>query len=176
LSSSSRAGYFGWLYSLTGLAPTRSAAGSFTKLLRTLHETPFVVLVHNDENREADGKVLRQEYAELNGASDDIFRLDEPGSVLEVLLGLARRLDFQAGGGPQFWFWQLLLNLEIDRYSNDIWSRAVEQEVVGTLHVFVHRHYNDDGVGGLFPLRRARQDQRRVELWYQMSAYLIEND
>ena len=32
-----------------------------------------------------------------------------------------------------------------------------------------------NGTGGLFPLKRPRVNQRRVEVWYQMSEYLMEN-
>ena len=37
------------------------------------------------------------------------------------------------------------------------------------------RSYAFDGYGGLFPLRKPHQDQRNIEIWYQMQAYLMEN-
>ena len=37
------------------------------------------------------------------------------------------------------------------------------------------RMFSRDGSGGLFPLRRFDRDQRSVEIWYQMQAWLMEN-
>jgi hypothetical protein len=36
------------------------------------------------------------------------------------------------------------------------------------------RRYATNGAGGLFPLQNAEQDQRKIELWYQANAYLLE--
>jgi hypothetical protein len=38
----------------------------------------------------------------------------------------------------------------------------------------VNREYDPDGRGGLFPLDGTHANQREVELWYQMQAYIIE--
>lgn len=58
-----------------------------------------------------------------------------------------------------------------DTYSDDTYERIQYR-----LNVINKRLYNEDGTGGgLFPLRHATQDQREVELWYQMMAYLTEN-
>ena len=32
-----------------------------------------------------------------------------------------------------------------------------------------------DGFGGLFPLKHAKKDQRKVEIWYQLQNWLMEN-
>jgi hypothetical protein len=37
------------------------------------------------------------------------------------------------------------------------------------------RLYTTSGYGGLFPLEEPKEDQRKVEIWYQMMAYLGEN-
>ena len=39
----------------------------------------------------------------------------------------------------------------------------------------VERRYKRSGEGGLFPLKNAAKDQRKVEIWYQLSSYLLEN-
>jgi hypothetical protein len=39
-----------------------------------------------------------------------------------------------------------------------------------------NRDYETDGHGGLFPLRNPPEDQRQVELWYQMGHWMAEND
>ena len=43
------------------------------------------------------------------------------------------------------------------------------------LNKIIDRGYSRRGVGGLFPLKYSKNDQRKVELWYQMHSYLIEN-
>jgi hypothetical protein len=45
-----------------------------------------------------------------------------------------------------------------------------------TLQRVIFRTYTSSGFGGLFPLKHAPDDQRRVELWYQMCSYLLEDD
>ena len=40
---------------------------------------------------------------------------------------------------------------------------------------FMERTYTRNGYGGLFPLTKSKENQRNVEIWYQMSAYLEEN-
>ena len=40
---------------------------------------------------------------------------------------------------------------------------------------FLNREYDKDGTFGLFPLKNPKKDQRKVEIWYQMMAYIIEN-
>jgi len=37
------------------------------------------------------------------------------------------------------------------------------------------RDYDADGNGGLFPLKNPKKDQRRIEIYYQMNAYVLEN-
>ena len=37
------------------------------------------------------------------------------------------------------------------------------------------REYSDNGHGGLFPLKNPKKDQRKVEIWYQMTEYINEN-
>jgi hypothetical protein len=43
------------------------------------------------------------------------------------------------------------------------------------LHKLNNRTYSKLGKGGLFPLRSSAYDQRKVELWYQMAAFMTEN-
>jgi hypothetical protein len=39
----------------------------------------------------------------------------------------------------------------------------------------IWRTYDRRGHGGLFPLQRSNRDQRRVEIWYQLSEYLLQD-
>ena len=48
-------------------------------------------------------------------------------------------------------------------------------EADGGLDGFINRQYEANGEGGLFPLKGVCEDQREVEIWYQMNAYLYEH-
>jgi hypothetical protein len=50
------------------------------------------------------------------------------------------------------------------------------KEVNAIIKRVVDRTYQHNGHGGLFPLRLATSDQRKVEIWYQLSAYLSETE
>ena len=47
--------------------------------------------------------------------------------------------------------------------------------VTKRMRVVMDRLYDMHGNGGLFPLRKPSKDQRKVELWYQMSEYLLQD-
>ncbi len=76
-------------------------------------------------------------------------------------LGLARYFDSYLRGNNEF------LVEKIDEII-DIW---------------MYRRFDFNGFGGLFPLKWGRlrpgqrkKDQRKVEIWYQMQAYMIEKE
>jgi len=93
--------------------------------------------------------------------------------MLEMLIALSQRLSFEGEGKSRRWFWHLIENLNLNIY-NDKHGVPFE-EVNAILDRVIWRTYNRDGSGGLFPLRRAARDQRKIEIWYQMSAYLLED-
>jgi hypothetical protein len=170
-------GYFGYLYHLTKAPSHRDPRRSYFSLLAQLHIKPFYWFVHNDDNRETDGKELRNEFLSEHDVSEPDQPWDEvPASVLEVLIGLARRLSFESYGEPAQWFWVLLQNLGIDRYVDAVYQDDIAEDVERVLNLLLSREYGRDGTGGLFPLRTTSSDQRRVEIWYQMSAYLLEGN
>lgn len=71
-----------------------------------------------------------------------------------------------------YWFWKILENAGLEKYTDEQFD---EWKVYQILDDIVDRRYNRNGFGGLFPLRKPKKDQRKVELWYQMCAYLVEN-
>ena len=166
--------YLTWLYSQIGSVKLKNRARSYWRLARKLFTTEFIWFVPNDDNRVEDGRDLRAEFLEQVGLTADDTWLDLGCSLLEMLVGLSRRLSFEAEGEPRDWFWHLMDTLGLrecnDRYS---WS---EEHVDEVLNRVIFRTYNPDGTGGLFPLQNPHQDQRDVELWYQMSAYLLEHN
>lgn len=150
--------------------PDRTYGG----LVDIMHQTEFIWMpsTPNDDNRIGDGMDLRVEFCREHDISP-IVR-DELGfcTFLEVLIGLSRRLEWNAGGttAPS-WAWQLVRNLGLDRYSDPV-GRGKTQRVHDILETCIYRTYEANGQGGFFPLRNPREDQRPVELWYQMAAYL----
>lgn len=152
-------------------------------LLDRLYEIDYYSLVPNDDNRGEDGLEFRSTYMDHNrGGYGYITNWEtKPCSVLEMLIGLSYRLEFETAQSkwektPKTWFWILIENLGLDQHDNRGLTRLEYvdkiEEVVSN---FLERHYKGNGEGGLFPLNRPQKDQRRVEIWYQMSAYIIEN-
>ena len=92
--------------------------------------------------------------------------------MLEMLIGLSRRLSFETDREPREWFWHLLQVLHLDQYDDS--RRIPEEEVDAILERVIWRTYGHNGDGGLFPLQNPSQDQRNVEIWYQLNEYLLE--
>lgn len=164
--------YLEWLYDQV-LVRTRQGV-TYWKLLGQLHKIEFRWFVPNDGNRAEDGKDLRKEWLDSIGDWEPgAGWLDLESSFLEILVVLARRMEFDAGETPQHWFWHLLENLEFNNYHDG--SGYSRQAVARRVRIVMDRLYEPNGVGGLFPLREPSKDQREVELWYQMSEYLLQD-
>lgn len=167
--------YLTWLYRQTTHILSRNPSKTYWKLFRQLYVKEFVWIVPNDDNRVEDGRELRYEFLENdNRYAFDREWVDLPCSFLEMLIALSRRISFETDADAESWFWHLLGNLGLIE-CNDA-SRYDMGEVDDAINVVIWRTYDFNGVGGLFPLNRTRRDQQNVELWYQMSAYILENN
>lgn len=169
--------YFEWLYSNIASVRNRNPTRSYWELTRTLYTTEFTWFVPNDDNRIMDGQALRQEFIDSYGPDEVDYSWLEMGcSFLEMLIALGRRASFESKGSPGDWFWLMIKNLGLIDYSDDIFEVSIFEEVKEALERINQRTYEADGRGGLFPLRNPREDQRRVEIRYQLAAYLLEDD
>lgn len=173
--------YFEWLYRQIGSVNNRNPARSHWNLMRTLYTTPFVWSVRNDDNRSEDGVDLREDFFRETGFPleyQDHEWLSLECSVLEMIVALSRRVAFEDEhlGSPVEWFWRLIDNLEMLHLTDNVFDDNAKREVERRLRKLINRTYGKNGHGGLFPLRHATQNQRSVELWYQMAAYLLEGD
>lgn len=167
--------YLQWLYKQVDEVREQDAARMHWSLFKQLYTKEFVWLIPNDDNRVEDGRDLRYEFLHEFGIERvDSHWMDLGCSFLEMLIALCRRLSFEADGDVANWFWHLLHTLHLSEYTDDF--DLPEQDIDDILDVVIWRTYRRDGHGGLFPLKRPRQDQREVELWYQLNAYLMEND
>lgn len=163
--------YFKWLYSQVANPRARSKRRTYWDLLRVQFTTEFVWLVANDDNRVEDGRALRIEF--LEGSEPDSLWYHLPCSFLEMAIALSRRCAFEGGGVTSEWFWQLMQNLDLADCTDA--AQTPVQNIDHILNSVVWRTYARDGKGGLFPIKKPRRDQRTVEIWYQMQAYLLEN-
>jgi hypothetical protein len=165
--------YFLWLLQQVG------AEGSYMNLCGQLYKTKFKWFIPNDDNRMNDGFELRNQYLELeslgiNELDNDILFSD--CSVLEVLIGLCHRVSFDSVLSVDDCFWEFIHNLDLQNYTDTNYNESSYNQIAKKVSKFINRKYLPDGTGGLFPLKNPRENQQKVELWFQMSAYLIEND
>lgn len=165
--------YFDWLYKQVALTKSSNPSKNYWNLARQLFTTEFVWFVPNDDNRVEDGRCLRYEFIEDLELEDvDPDWMDVGCSMFEMLIGLSRRLSFQANGQPRDWFWHLIDNLRLRNYNDRVsFDSGNVKEVLDTV---IWRTYEENGYGGLFPLACPDEDQRDVEIWYQLNAYLLE--
>jgi hypothetical protein len=158
--------YFNWLIAQIEI-PAKNPH-TYYDLFARLHDTEFIFVVGNDDNRIADGRDLRSEF--LYGWKNR----PRPVSTLEVLIALSRRTEFvcDEGTAPQ-WAWVLLENLGLHKMWDRVSVRKMNKidEILANL---IWRTYERDGRGGFFPLQYAREDQTKTEIWFQMQAYAIE--
>lgn len=165
--------YLNWLYGQISDAKIRKGSKTYWNLLRQMHSTEFQDFFPNDENRAADGKELRVQWAYEAHEVPEVEWLTLPCSFLELLLGLAKRMTFQAEMTQEYWFWQLLKNLDFDGFHDK--SGYSSDFVARRIGVVNDRSYDAMGNGGLFPLRNSKDDQTQVDLWYQMMAYIVQD-
>lgn len=162
------------------------------KLMRYLFDRDFVISdsstgeifgCSEDEIQAKNGMELRRKYAESVGKktgkserdTDRIWKsIHGKCSVLELLIHLSMSLDSmtneeESGKNTGKFFDILLENLEFD-----ITSSAKDWQVI--VDKFLHRKYKSNGSGGgLFPLKYAEKNMKKVPIWSQLNAWLNEN-
>lgn len=168
--------YLQWLYRQIASVRAKSPSRTYWSLARQLYSKEFVWFIPNDDNRVQDGKDLRAIFIEEERIEDPDPNWMELGcSTLEMLVALSKWLAFEAEGQPLDWFWVMLNNLGLGNCSDANYP-ACSEVVDDVLDVMIWRRYAADGKGGLFPLSSPRENQRGVEIWYQLNAYLNELD
>lgn len=169
--------YFEWLCDLINV---NTDTTSYWLLARDLFSKEFYSLVKHDENRGFDGLDLREEYCLIyNEYEEDVC--DSECTILEMLIALARRMNdemYNPESGKNYtsrYFWEMINNLGLSLYSDDVYVELDGSfNCDNILTSFLDREYNQYGEGGLFPLNHPKEDQRKVEIWYQMQEYLKE--
>lgn len=159
--------YFTWLTSQIEFP--RSSQKTYNDLLLRLHEKEFIWTVPGDDNRVQDALDMRTEFSHQKQR----VKFKNFVSVLEILIVLSCKLEFLAGGQASSWACQLIENLGLNRSYDPLENKRAErtEEILESL---VWRTYRRDGHGGFFPLNWPKEDQRKIELWYQLNAYVNE--
>lgn len=168
--------YFNWLYEK--IRPSsKPGLTQYTKVCVIAHQIIFNWIVPNDDNRAAEGKELRYAFMEEIGINPppDKEWMSLDSSILEMMIALAERCEFMITLGLPMWFDIFMGNMELDHYNDGVYMESDRFRITRMLTRFNERRYKPNGKGGLFPLQYPKRDQREVELWYQMSAYMAEN-
>lgn len=169
--------YLVWLYSQVEDTRTKSPRRTYWNLCRGLFTTEFVWFVPNDDARIEDGRELRFEFlrdAEISEYDPDWIA--QGVSYLELMIALARRLAFQTDTNADDCFWILASNVGLNEYNDSYKSTPLAHVIEEVTDRITFRTYKTNGQGGFFPLRHPNKDQTTVEIWYQMSAYILEHD
>jgi hypothetical protein len=121
---------------------------------------------------------LRFEFLDEREINDpDPAWMDLGCSMLEFLIALSRRAAFKGEGKPKYWFWLMLENVDLARFNDKKYRENEEgysERIDATLDHIIWRTYAPSGMGNIFPLREPRENQRDVEVAYQLNAYIIE--
>lgn len=171
--------YFRWMYDQVVQVNDPQGLSSYWVVCARMMDFSFRDLVEHDSNRIAEATILRDEflstkkYVYPHDRNDLLF---PDATIFEVLVALARRANFMVEMDLYKWFQLFLRNLGLDRYNDWYCSSHFIGNIDRILDRFNSRTYKPNGHhGGLFPLAHPVRDQREVELWYQMAAFMTEN-
>lgn len=175
-----RSSYFNWLCQSIIDSDGRNNYGHLMEQLYSLYFSERTAkLIPNDANRIMDGLYLREEYVTKRRVRHTDGMFYPECTVLELIIGLAKRMDDSIGIKDHIsWFWDLIANLGLTEFDDDSYEKdfdGVSMEVDRIISDLLERTYDRKGHGGLFPLQYPKTDQRKIEIWYQMSEYLNEN-
>lgn len=168
--------YFSWLLDIVC---TNTQKKKYSKLFWHLYQTEFYSTLEMDDNRAADGLELRGDFAHDIHMDVRIvnYEIDRPCSVLEMMVGLAKRCedgimgDDDYGDRTPVWFWKMM---EIDSTGFEFFTddRFSYQEVNRIIENLLEHKYSKNGKGGWFYIPEYKGDLRKVEIWYQLNYYL----
>lgn len=169
-------GYSDWLCELINLNESL-----YSVLIEELYVIPFEWIDELDQNRNRDGILLREEFRLLY--PEGLGTIGDRSSVLEVLIGLARRMDYlldddDRGDRTRIWFWEFIKNLNLKKFTNeyiDQYGYDTLNEIHDICEVWMNREFGYDGVGSPFPLKHPMEHQAHLDMIRQLNAYILEN-
>lgn len=170
--------YLEWLSMIVD--PDEMHSGLLSYLFDQEYDYETARLIPNDDNRIGDALNLREEFIKEQLAREPSYLIEtfrgQYASVLEVFISLAQRMeDVMCLDRFPDWFWEMMDNLEIIGIFGERLSDKDIVKLDRIIGTWLNREYCKDGKGGLFPLKEPHENQQKVEIWYQMNAYLLEN-
>lgn len=165
--------YFDWLYYQVTNNLRQKGKVSFRKLMMQLHSMEYRFDIDYDENRASDGEALRWYYVD-DGGDDGILQWKEPCTVLEMLIGLAIKMESimeepEIDSSVARWFWLFMENLDLFNMND---KKFDKEYTIRRVNMFLDRQYDSDGNGNIIYIPDCPKDLREVEVWYQMCWYL----
>ncbi len=179
--------YFDWLLNRVGVDKGHNG---YSCLCEIMYEHQFIPIVEMDDNRWYAARRLRINYADDCGYS--IHEQDKVAAeieneigdctFLELLVSLAENMRTETEDGPydapaSKWFDEMVCNMGLETYTNamiNTYESAYGEADEAIMRV-TYRTYRKNGIGGLFPLKKPKLDQREVELAIQLNNYIAEN-
>ena len=154
--------YYDWLCALVDVHNS-------SVMVRHIHRIPFDWVIENDDNRCEDAIGLRDQFVYETQYNNYSFPSGDC-STFEVLVGIAVRMNDILMGideKPKIdkYFWEIAGNLGLTKYSDIYISKNGGMSNINTIvDRLINREYKANGSGGLFPLKRAKEDHRDVEI------------
>lgn len=148
-------------------------------LLHELFMQDFYWTIPMDDNRNGDGIYLRQLYTEDTNRTIDVDLPDDISTVLEFLIALADRTDgatshVQSTG---YWFHMFMINMGLGDPDYYISHGTLDTEYVDIcVNRLLSHQYSYNGTnGGLFVMDNPPKDLRKIEFWWQLQYWVLEN-
>lgn len=167
--------YLQWLGEVVGETNSSDPSQTYSLLLEQLFRKEFYWSIEHDDNRTHDALRLRELFLYQFGGRDIVGG----ASVLEIMVVLSDKLAYdmsEVSDDVAFWFRDILSNLNLDRYTDEYYlsDYTTNSQVDNIINRVLNRRYKENGEGGFFPLNNPPSDQRGVELWDQVSSYILE--
>lgn len=148
-------------------------------LVSYLYSRDYYYILEIDENLAVDAWGYRDAFIMDNDLSPGeapwngtYSRSEKFTSVLEVLIVLADRCDYTMydwnnGHDVDRWFYILLDNLGLSRFTDDNWTNDSEIQIAQIIDIWLDRIFDQStAVGSPFPLKNPRAtDLRTVDFW-----------
>lgn len=160
--------YYDWLVSLTDDKIHKPK--NYSKLLKELDSIEYHYRFILDENRDKAGQNLRTRYSYENGVDVIDIRTGH-STILEVLIALSLNMADQTGCDQSDMFWHMLINLELDKITDDIFDVRIVDRVVND---WIDGDFDRNGSGSPFPLHEYHGDATHLDLFSLMNAYIYE--
>lgn len=150
-------------------------------LMEILNSTEFsektAKFVKNDSNRVGDGVELRYRFFEEYGKRPLEDAPEGSCSFLEMLVALAKKIELNFGmHTAHYWFWEMMRNMGLEAYTDEaLVDHQNRLAVKKTIDNVLKKRSDSKNPVTLFPTKSVTMLQKNVEIWYQMSQYLVEN-